>query len=355
MGLQYVEGIRDFCRYLNEQGGIQGRQVEFTVLDYEYKIPKAMGAYKKLRDQYKVTAVLGWGTGDSEALAPLAARDRIPVLTAAYSESLGDGERFPYSFIAGTSYTDQVRIGLDFIRKDWLKWNIRPPKVCFIYPDNQFGKSPIPKGRAYAQELGIDLLEDQVLPMSAISAMDQMRRVKAMKADYIILQSIRMPAVMVTRAKQALGLNQLKMVFLNWAIGEERFIEMVGTMGEGIYGVIPYACWGETDLPGIKLLRTLRTRYHPQYSEDRGSCRYIQGQVAMRILAEALKAAGPDLTGPGIKAALEKFKGVDIGGLSAPVTYTAKDHRPNTTARIFQIRNQRLAPVTPYLSVPRGF
>ena len=63
-GVPYAEGIADYFTMVNERGGINGRLIEYFPIDYEYKLPKAMAAYKRLVAQQKVIAIIGWGTGD---------------------------------------------------------------------------------------------------------------------------------------------------------------------------------------------------------------------------------------------------------------------------------------------------
>ena len=51
------------------------------------------------------------------------------------------------------------------------------------------------------------------------------------------------------------------------------------------------------------------------------------------VMWEGLKRASA-LDGPSVKAAIETLKDFDTGGLTAPITYTPTDHRPNTTLNI---------------------
>ena len=48
------------------------------------------------------------------------------------------------------------------------------------------------------------------------------------------------------------------------------------------------------------------------------------------------------LTGEGVKKALETLKGFDTGGLVPPITYTATDHRPTTKTTIYVIKGGKL-------------
>ena len=69
VGAPYAVGAKDYINYVNKQGGVNGKKIELIDTDYAYKIPQAVSAYK---DQVSkgVIAILGWGTGDTEAIAP---------------------------------------------------------------------------------------------------------------------------------------------------------------------------------------------------------------------------------------------------------------------------------------------
>ena len=67
----------------------------------------------------------------------------------------------------------------------------------------------------------------------------------------------------------------------------------------------------------------------------------------MMVMWEGLKRADKagQLNGPGLKAALETLRDFDTGGLTAPITFTPTDHRPNTALRIFKMSDNKLVPV----------
>jgi branched-chain amino acid transport system substrate-binding protein len=53
------------------------------------------------------------------------------------------------------------------------------------------------------------------------------------------------------------------------------------------------------------------------------------------------KKAGK-LNGPGLKAALETLKDFNTQGLCAPITYTSKDHRPNTSMAVGGVKDGKI-------------
>ena len=68
VGKPYAQGVRDGVQWVNEQGGINGKRIRLVEVDYGYKIPEAVAAYKRMVNDEKVVMINGWGTGDTEAL-----------------------------------------------------------------------------------------------------------------------------------------------------------------------------------------------------------------------------------------------------------------------------------------------
>ena len=77
--------------------------------------------------------------------------------------------------------------------------------------------------------------------------------------------------------------------------------------------------------------------HQKKHSGDSHLVRYIQAWTSMMVMWDALKNA-ETMDGPGVKAALEKIKDFDTGGLTAaPITFTSTDHRPNTSLFIYKV------------------
>ena len=118
VGTPYAEGEKAYFKYLDSIGGIEGLNIEIDGKDYAYAIPEAQKIYQELRDKEKVSAVLGWGTGDTEALRQQVANDKLPFVSASYSESLKNLEESPYNFLVAASYSDQGRAILQWIKEN---------------------------------------------------------------------------------------------------------------------------------------------------------------------------------------------------------------------------------------------
>ena len=347
VGTPYAEGVRDYVRFINEEkGGINGVQIELLDVDYAYKIPQALAAYKKFKTQ-KVVAIQGWGTGDTEAMSPLIKKDKIPYFSASYSEHLTDPKVTPYNFMVGTTYADQARVALRFIKDTWTDKS-RNPRVAFIYNDTGFGRSPFftvkfqghdfPGAEDYAKEIGVDVVAKPIIGLRALDATPQLLNMKKADPDFAICQET---SVMATILKDAKKLNlRTKFFALNWAMSG-KIRDLAGEAAEGCYWTNPFCIW-EDDAAGVKQAKMISEKYHPGKVQI---VNYFQGFTAMKVMVEAIGRVKGEINGPAIKAALEGMTDFDTGGLTVPVSFSTKSHKGSMGLRIYQIQSGKFVPV----------
>src|SRR3989337_3136963 len=103
VGKDEALGVREATQYYNDTGGINGKKIRLFQYDYGYRVPEAITTYKRFRDFDKVAMVLGWGTGDTEALSPTVSRDQLPYLSHSFSAGLPDPRKPPTNFSSGTA------------------------------------------------------------------------------------------------------------------------------------------------------------------------------------------------------------------------------------------------------------
>lgn len=341
VGAPYAEAVRDYIGYVNKQGGVNGRKIELIDTDYAYKIPQAVSSYKEMQAK-GVIAILGWGTGDTEAMAPMIANDKIPYLSASYSEHL-ISDKFPYNFICATTYSDQARLALQWIKDNW-KDKTRAPKVALIYNDTGFGRSPIQDAEDFAKKIGVEIVDKQIVGLKDLDATTQLLNMQKKNPDFAINQHTIMATATILKDAKKLGLKN-KFIGLNWAFSE-KLIQMAGDAAEGYMAPMPFAFWNETKVEGVKLMHKVRKELLGK--EDAQPVNYTQGFLAAYILVEALKKAGDNLTGENIKKILDSTV-IDVKGLSAPVAFKPELRKPNMSAKMYVIKKGKIEPLTGFL------
>ncbi|NTU59571.1 MAG: ABC transporter substrate-binding protein [Deltaproteobacteria bacterium] len=332
VGKPYAEGVKAYTDYINAHGGINGKKIKLLSMDYAYKIPEALNLYKKFKDQDKVVAIQGWGSGDTEALKEQVAKDEIPYFSASYSAHLTDPKKSPYNFFCAPDYSTAARAGLKYLKDSWKEK--RKPKVAFIYPDNGYGKAPIPGAKKYAEELGFEIVPDENVALNAIEATTQLLNLKKSEPDFAWIGGTKVSTSVILKDAKKLGLKTK--FFGNIWSGDEDMPKLTAGAEEGYLVMLGSDLYGEPG-PGMKIIQEVtKGQPVPQH--------WIRGWISMMTMCEALKIADKNkaLNGPGIKKAAETLTNFNPMDLAPAITYTATDHRPSMTVVVAEFQGGKL-------------
>ncbi len=341
VGQLYAKGIQDYVSWANENGGIEGHQIELISQDYAYNVETAENLYIDFVSQ-GVVAFQGWGTGDTEALRGRIAEDEIPFMSASYSAPLGIAEDAPYNFLVGTSYSDQLIIMLQHMLAEWEAegFGADEMNVVVFHHDSPFGLSPVEDGAAWAEEHGI-AFSNVAMPGGASSYDAEITTsVVDAGATHIVIQNVSTPAALLLRNLNDLGLLEFVQVgCLNWC-ADELVVAGAGEASEGMFGALPF---GPTSVEFEG--QAVPAEYldgMEGISLEEASLHYTQGWWTMATMAEGIRLTivnGEEITGANIKANLETLEGFESGGIAAPITYTTEDHRGNRALAIYTVED----------------
>ncbi len=346
VGTTYSEGLRAYVDWQNAEGGIAGRPIELLYQNYGYKVDQAEQLYSQFVGA-GVVAFMGWGTGDTEALRGRIADDQIPFMSASYSHVLGDPAEAPYNFLVGITYTDQLKIMLDYL----LELNPGAPlQVALMHHASPFGISPYQQhGHEYAQAKGIELTLYE-MPRDATDYTAQLTRIAQSGARHVIFQNTSSPVARVLGNARTLGLD-FSFACLNWC-SNDVMIELAKENAEAVLGIMPYGppSAAATGLEGAG-----------RYLEGKGlaladqSALWVQGWWTKALTAHGARPAPQtgEPTGATIKAALETFDQVSTGDSGAPISFSPADHRGMKPARNYRVAQGRFTPISE-LRTPGG-
>ncbi len=343
VGKDYALGIADAIRYVNDNGGVNGKPIKLYQFDYGYRIPEALTKYKLFK-RLGCVAVLGWGTGDTEALSPTITQDKMPYVSASYSAHLTKASKTPYNLFAATDYSTNARAAITaWYDTRWKKhpdFGKRKPKfVCSYHFAHPYCSAPIKAIKDQAKLLGFEVGPDQNVSLVAIDAKSQVLAMKDFGADLVWHGNTTMSVSATIRDAFALGLKADHIVN-NWGF-DENLPRLAGKAAEGVMGAAVCAFFGEKVKNMDKVVEYAK-KYNPGVPLEKRLIRTVQAWANVLALWEAMKRADKagDLTGEGIlKKGFETFKGVDIGLGVPPLTYTATDHRIAGKAPIYEIKN----------------
>ena len=326
-----------WSHYVNDMGGINGKPVKYIWFDYGYRIPEAITKYKLLK-RLGVVAIMGWGTGDTEALSPTINKDQIPYVSDSYSAHLTDPTKTRYNVFFSPDYSTNARSCLTaWFDNKWPKhpdYGKRKPRLACSYMfGSPYASAPIKAIKDHADMLGFEVGPDQDVSLFALDTKSQIMALKKFEPDVLWHGNTTMSVAATIRDAYALGLKAAHIVN-NWGF-DENLPRLGGDAMNApdaltVLGATPNAFFGqESDL--MDKVVEYAKKVNPGVPLEKRICRTVQGWANGIILWEAMKRADKagDLTGPGIMTkGFETMRNFHIGLGTSDVTYTATDHRP---------------------------
>ena len=331
VGTPYSEGIRDYIEFKNAEGGVDGHKLALSWQDFGYKVPQAEQLYQQYVSQ-GAKVFMGWGTADTEALRPRVTADKVPFMSASYAETLADPTVTPYNFFPGASYSQQMRIALQYIADQNKSKHV---EVAVFHHDSPFGTSPLEDGKKYISDKKLDIgFKSYAMPAGATDYIAQVGQAKSQGAGYVIIQNVSSGA-----AKLATNLANQKstaqIVCLNWC-ADELFVKLAGPSAEKMIGVMPFS----PPVAGVEGLDVINNYLKAKNTDAAAKgLHYVQGWYTMASMVEGIANALKDsdkLDGEAIKAGLEKVADFQTG-VSGPITFSSDDHAGLRSSPLFQV------------------
>lgn len=339
VGAPYSEGMVAYVDYINENGGINGREIDADVNDYAYEIPQAEDLYRRYVNDGAV-AIMGWGTGDTEALRTRVANDELPFISGSFSEELTELENSPYNFLIAPTYSDQMRVALNYIAEQ----SDGETRVAVLHNDSPFGTSPVADGEAWIEEQGLEIdFSSHPIPSGTTNFTGLLSQVS--DAEYIIVQDVAAPASQLARDIESQGTDQT-IVCLNWC-SSELFVTSAGDAAEDHMMIQPIAPLS-AEKPGHEPIVEYLEANGGNADEEVVS--YVQGWYAMHVMAEGIRHTldeGKDLTGPNIRESLETMGPIDTGEVigDGTVEFSPESHRGTVFSNIYTVEDGTLVEV----------
>jgi branched-chain amino acid transport system substrate-binding protein len=341
-GMTY--GTRDYLEYLNQtKGGIAGNKIRVLMLDGRYKLDEELKIYRRCADQEQAVVINGWSTGASKALRDQIQEDGIPFISESFASEVLDPKKYPFTFIAGPTYEQQMIIALRDLAAKGGK------KVVLMFSDNEYGRGPVDVVRksGIIEKLGLEVVDLVEYRYDAQDITAQMLRVKGKNPDLVYVQGSTPQVLVALRDAAKVGLPA-KLFVGNLYNISPAIPEQLGPAAEGFRAVQTYAFFGD-DIPAMKEIQT----YGQKNELEKKDIYFIKGWLKGKVIAAAIEKVIQKNNGQvptdikafrkAVRDELEALKDFDTGGITPPFTYA--DHQGSVQARVAEIKNGQYTPV----------
>jgi ABC-type branched-subunit amino acid transport system substrate-binding protein len=308
-----AEGARLWLDNVNAKGGLHGRKIEVISLDDRFEPARAAQNARTLVEENKVVALfLTRGTPHTEAVLPILEQHDVPLVAPSTGAMSLHAPVNRHVFNVRATYQREAEKAVLHLQTVGIQ------RIAVVHADDAFGADAVEGANKGFAKAGIQ-------PVLVIKAdrgkPDFARIIPALvqsKPQAVLWLASGSSVADGVRGLRAAGSTSQVVTLSNNASGA--FIKSLGEYARGVIvtQVFPYE-------------RSYSYRFiHDALAlaKDKGIAEltpaHLEGFAAARVLVEALRRAGPDITRARLQSALEALGKFDLGGLD--VKYSAAEH-----------------------------
>jgi branched-chain amino acid transport system substrate-binding protein len=357
VGTVLCPGIHDYIALVNSRGGVDGWKILDPEIDQQYKVPLAVEAYEREKQQGAV-GIMIYGTPITEALNAKLEQDHIPGTSPGFGiAASADGKYYPYLFPIAATYWSQAAAAVKFA-KDQLSGSLKGKKIAYVYYDNPAGHEPLPILNALAKSEGFELKTYAVPPPGVDVSAQVLDISQNYRPDFVISHTFGKSPSLVIKGLKENGYPLSHVVGLVWASGEPDIMAAGGWSVAQGYNTMQFAGAGEN----YPVIREIKAMYKKEGKAPPAAMKQtvyynrgiLQAAVWVAAIRNALKLTHDQKpTGADVKKGFEMIRDFKLGGIVPPLTITPSDHEGGGWVRIFQVKGNGFVAKTPWFRAYR--
>ncbi|MCZ2820509.1 ABC transporter substrate-binding protein [Modestobacter sp. VKM Ac-2977] len=315
LGVPERQALELLAGQLEEEGGIDGREVELIIEDNQSTEDGAAKAMNKLVNEDEVDIVLGASrTGPSLAMRPIAESTETPMISLAANQAIVEDSEWVFK----TAQNDRVVIErmIDYMAEQG--WST----IGLARDASGFGEGVAEMFDEIGAEKGISVVATEKFAPDATDFTAQMVNLRDAGADVNVIWGIPPAAGLAQRAYDQLGIETP--VMQSHGIGNQVFLDTAGDAAEGMVAPLGRLVVAE-QLPEDDPQKEIITSFIDDYTAEYGAGpSTFSGHAydAWQLAVDALSEEGTDPQA--IRDHLESI--TDFTGISGVFTMTPEDH-----------------------------
>jgi branched-chain amino acid transport system substrate-binding protein len=326
---------------VNDEGGINGRKINFISYDDAYSPPKTVEQARKLVESDEVLLVVGTlGTAPNTAIQKYLNSKKVPQLfVATGATKWNEPKTFPWTMGWLPSYQSEARIYAKYLMKE------KPgAKVAVLYQNDDMGKDYL---KGLKDGFGADasrIVVEESYEVSEPTVDSHVVKIKSANPDVLVLYTT---PKFGAQAIKKLGEMNWKPLTIVSNVSASTAAVMKPAGVENSQGVISATYAKDVSDPqwagdaGIKAFDDLLAKYLPEMNRIDSSA--MTGYNIATTMVEVLRRCGDNLTRENVMKQAQSLKQFAQGGLLPGVTLTtsATDYMPIEQLQLMQFKGER--------------
>jgi ABC-type branched-subunit amino acid transport system substrate-binding protein len=312
--------MKAYFDYVNANGGINGRKIQLVIEDDRYLPQEAVIKTNKLILRDKVFAIVGaLGTANNLAInsrVRLGARGVPSLFVNTGFSGFADKKKFPTIFPLFSSYAMEAKI-----MGNYIKENFAGKKIGLIVQNDDFGVDAL-KGFAASGVKFDETIKYVSGTQSPATALTWVQKLVAAKIEVVYLFGV------TTATAAAVGVAAQAGYRPQWIFGsvgaDATTIQTATTVPVALLNGAISASFmpdaADTSDEYVKFFREVNAEYNKGVTFDNN---VLVGMNGGMMVANALKAAGRNLTREGLMAAIESKGSTFASAALVPLAYSS--------------------------------
>jgi branched-chain amino acid transport system substrate-binding protein len=330
-----------YFKMINENGGINGRKINFISYDDAYSPPKAVEQVRKLVESDEVLVVFNpLGTPSNTAIQKYLNGKKIPQLfVATGATKWNDPKHFPWTIGWQPSYQSEGRIYAKYLMKE------KPDaKVAVFYQNDDFGKDYLKGLKDGFGAKASMITAEESYEISEPTIDNHVVKLKASGADVLI--SITTPKFAAQTIKKMAEIDwKALQIVANVSTSVGAVMKPAGfENGQGVLSAHYAKDAGDAqwkDDAGMKKFLAFLDKYYPD--ADRTNSQVIYGYGAAQTLTKILEMCGDDLTRANIMKQAASLKDFTADTLlpGVKINTSATDFAPIEQLQMMRFKGEK--------------
>jgi branched-chain amino acid transport system substrate-binding protein len=305
-----ADGARLYFDAVNAQGGIKGQNIELVTQDDKYDNATAVAQAKSLASQGVLALMLSRGTGPTEAMLPVLKENKLPLFAPATGAISLHEPVQPWIYHLRASYQREAERAVKHLAGIGVK------RITIVQVNDTFGNDAGKGAIKGLDDVKLRALSHLRFDRNKPDLAPTMQAIAKAGIEAVVLIGPAYAVVEGVHALRAAGSTAHVATLSNNASTD--FVKALGEHARGVIvtQLFPY----ERSTANLMVREALSLAKTAGRSELTPA--HVEGFAAAKLIVEALKRAGKDITRDSLVKALDGAR-IDLGGLQ--VHYGDKD------------------------------
>jgi len=314
-GNDYRAGITLYFDRVNKAGGVLGRKLELVSLDDGYDPKRTAEKTRKLIDDEKVFALIGYvATGNLIAAMPIAEQAGAPMFAPLVGTTSFRTNFNKHLFHVRASYQQELKKIVSHLATLGIR------NIAVVYQNSAFGKGNLETCLQLAAQYDVKVLQSTPMEIAATDAKDVVGALTKDKPGAVVMiLAGRMVEVFLRDYRGGGGVAPLYTL----SVGITDAKGSAQRLNGGLEGLVTASIVPPPGLTRHAIVADYR-RDRDVFGSKADSYTALEGYIAARVFVEGLKRTGRGLTRDGFIAAMESFGSAKIADY--PVEYGPRNH-----------------------------